>query len=158
MDYSFDGEKLLGTGGALKKALPKLSDDFFVMYGDSFIEPEFDKIYQHYLNVGKKAIVVVYKNFDRWDKSNIIYKNGIILEYDKKNKLPEMDYIDWGLSLLNKKHFESIEEGKETDLSEILKSLADKKELYGYEVFERFYEIGSFNGLNEVRKKIGERK
>ena len=36
--YSFDGERLLGTGGALRRALPLLGEHFFVLYGDSYLD------------------------------------------------------------------------------------------------------------------------
>src|SRR5271163_370338 len=38
VSYSFDGERLLGTGGALRRALPLLGHDFFVLYGDSYLD------------------------------------------------------------------------------------------------------------------------
>src|SRR5688500_2247372 len=38
VEYIFDGPRLLGTGGALRRALPRLGDAFFVMYGDSYVQ------------------------------------------------------------------------------------------------------------------------
>ena len=39
--YSWDGPRLLGTGGALKRALPLLGEQFFVFYGDSYLPIDF---------------------------------------------------------------------------------------------------------------------
>ena len=36
IEYSFDGPVLLGTAGAIRKALPLLPERFFVLYGSSF--------------------------------------------------------------------------------------------------------------------------
>ena len=39
--YSFDGERLLGTGGALRRARPLLGEAFFVLYGDSYLDCDY---------------------------------------------------------------------------------------------------------------------
>ena len=44
IEYSFDGPKLLGTGGALIRALPKLGDAFYVLYGDSYLPIDYQAV------------------------------------------------------------------------------------------------------------------
>jgi NDP-sugar pyrophosphorylase family protein len=152
--YSFDGDRLLGTGGAIRKALYLLPENFFVIYGDSYLDVNFKEISDFFFKNNAKALMTVLKNDGRWDKSNVIYRDGRIIKYDKKNIVPEMDYIDYGLGILSRDVFNDIEENIVIDLADIYKSLAREKRLFGYEVKERFYEVGSFRGIEETREYL----
>ncbi|MFZ1323459.1 MAG: sugar phosphate nucleotidyltransferase [Ignavibacteria bacterium] len=161
IDYSFDGDKLLGTGGALKKALSKLDERFFVMYGDSYLDTDFNDINKYFLDQNKKGLMTVFKNEWKWDSSNIEFENGELVKYDKVNKNGNMRYIDYGLGILNRNAFEDFGNKEVIDLEEVYKLLLKNNELAGFEVKERFYEIGSFAGLEETRKllsKISDKK
>jgi NDP-sugar pyrophosphorylase family protein len=157
VQYSFDGEQLLGTGGSLKKALNKLGSDFFILYGDSFLPIDFLAVEQVYFKCQKKALMTVFRNKNQWDKSNVYYKNGAIIEYDKINLKPEMNYIDYGLGVMSKKSFEPYSCGSKFDLGHVYHNLSLKDELFGYEVFERFYEIGSESGIEETNFFLGQK-
>ncbi len=148
--YSFDGDRLLGTGGALRKALPLLGDLFWVMYGDSYLDLDFGPILQFFLTRDKLGLMTVFKNENRWDRSNVLYAKGKIVRYDKRNPAPDMKHIDYGLALLRKKALETINQNVVFDLSDLYQQLVEKDELLGYEAKERFYEIGSFAGLRET--------
>ncbi len=151
--FSYDGDKQLGTGGALKKALPLLSDPFFILYGDSFLNLDYRHIYQCFREQNDQALMTIYNNKDKWDTSNIVYKNNRILTYDKKNKTADMSYIDYGLGLIHKRSFDSFTDGP-FDLAQLYQRLVAHGEMMGYEVFDRFYEVGSFDGLEETRQNI----
>ena len=84
LDYSFDGEKLLGTGGAIKRALPLLGKDFFVLYGDSYLPIEFAPIAEAFHRSGKLGLMTVYRNEGKYDTSNVIFADGEIKIYEKK--------------------------------------------------------------------------
>lgn len=152
--YSFDGEKLLGTGGAIKKALNMLEDSFFVMYGDSYLNTDFKVINEYFFSDKKAGLMTVYKNEGRWDKSNIEFRNGEIINYDKKVSDIKMQYIDYGLGILTKKSFDDFNNEVVFDLEDVYKNLLRKKELSGFEVKERFYEIGSVEGIKETEKYL----
>lgn len=152
--YSFDGEKLLGTGGALKKALGKLGNRFFVMYGDSYLDTDFNDINKYFLDQNKKGLMTVFRNEGKWDSSNIEFENGKLLNYDKVIKNENMRYIDYGLGILSQNAFENFENEEVIDLEEVYKLLLNENELAGFEVKKRFYEIGSFAGLEETRKLL----
>ncbi len=152
--YSYDGEKLLGTGGAIKKALSLLPEDFFIMYGDSYLPIDFKNVSDFFNNNHKKPLMTVLKNNNQWDTSNVIFQDIMIKKYDKKNIVPEMHYIDYGLGIINKKCFNSHEENEVFDLASIYTNLANADELIGYEVKDRFYEIGSFSGIEAFKKYI----
>ena len=148
--YSFDGAKLLGTAGALIQAMPLLGDSFYVLYGDSYLPIDYRKIGDHFLASGKKGLMTVFENKGLYDSSNVWFQNGEIKVYDKKVKLPEMKHIDYGLGLFKASAFESYSKTEVVDLAEVQKSLVSQKELCGYEMKDRFYEIGSPEGLAEL--------
>ena len=150
IDYSFDGPKLLGTGGAIKQALPLLGGNFFVLYGDSYLPIEYRPVADFFQRSGKLGCMTIYRNEGRHDTSNVVFRNGQIEVYDKTNHTPEMKHIDYGLSLFKSAAFDSFPADKPFDLAEVMGKLVREKQLAGYEVHERFYEIGSPAGLAEL--------
>lgn len=152
IDYVHDRPKLLGTGGALKRAVPAFGDrPFFVLYGDSFLDIDYAWVEAEFLKSGKIGLMTVYKNHGRWDRSNVLFAQNQIVEYDKRNPTPEMQHIDYGLGILQKAAFEEVPDDQPYDLADIYKNLIPKNELAGCEVQQRFYEIGSPEGLAETR-------
>jgi NDP-sugar pyrophosphorylase family protein len=150
LDYSFDGEKLLGTGGAIKRALPKLGPEFFILYGDSYLPIEYAPIAESFNRSGKLGLMTVYHNEGKYDASNVVFRDGEIMVYDKKAKLPEMRHIDYGLSMFKASVFHAYAADQVFDLAEVMGKLVREKQLAGYEVPERFYEMGSPAGLQEL--------
>ena len=148
--YSLDGQFLLGTGGSLKKALPLLGDDFFVLYGDSYLPIDFLGIQTAYIQSQKPALMTILKNEDLWDKSNVQFDGKSILEYNKNHNSGEMTYIDYGLSILSASVLMRHSENPPFDLSKVYNELSLDGQLAGYEVFERFYEIGSHQGIADT--------
>ena len=154
--YSYDfatnsGTKnLLGTGGAIKKALPLLDNHFFVMYGDSYLPCNYAHIQNAFCQQQRPALMTVFHNQGLWDKSNVKYENQQILVYDKKSTDPELSYIDYGLGVFEKKAFNKIPDESPYDLADLYQTLLKENELSAYEVNTRFYEIGSFNGIMET--------
>jgi len=151
LDYSFDGPLLLGTGGALRRALPMLGESFLVLYGDSYLECDYRSIAEAFVKSGKQGLMTVFLNEDRWDKSNVVFADGLIQCYDKQSKRPAMTHIDYGLGALRADVFNAYPKDGFLDLASVYRDLAAKGGLAGYEVAERFYEIGSTNGLDETR-------
>ena len=150
VSYSYDGPVLLGTGGALKQAVSKLPQEFIVMYGDSYLDTSYKPVVDRFTDSGKRGLMTVFQNSNRWDKSNVEYRNDMIIRYDKKNWTPQMNYIDYGLTVLNRKALDSWATGDPFDLVEVYQRLINLNELAGFEVRERFYEIGSPDGLAET--------
>ena len=150
MRYSTDQPKLLGTGGALRKALPDLGPEFLVMYGDSWLDTAFGPIVAAYRESHKPALMTVFRNDGRWDSSNVWYQDGTIRCYDKRERLPQMRYIDWGLSVCSAALLAEQPADTPFDLAQIYAGLSRQDQLAGYEVQTRFYEIGSMEGLRET--------
>jgi len=150
LDYSFDGPKLLGTGGAIKLALPKLGEEFFILYGDSYLPLAYQPVADAFHRSGKLGLMTVYHNQGKYDTSNVVFRDGEIAVYDKKVRLQEMHHIDYGLSLFKASVFDAYASDQVFDLAEVMGRLVREKQLAGYEVPERFYEMGSPTGLAEL--------
>jgi NDP-sugar pyrophosphorylase family protein len=156
--YSFDGPVLLGTGGALQKALPLLGERFFVLYGDSYLPIDFRPIAESFQRSGKLGLMTVFHNQDRFDTSNVWFGDGEIKIYEKKNRVPQMEHIDYGLSILSAAAFRDYPAGTAFDLAALMQRLVRQKQLAGFEVQERFYEIGSPAGLAELEGLLTSQK
>lgn len=154
LEYSFDGPKLLGTGGAIKRAVPLLGEEFFVLYGDSYLPIDYAPIADFFHRSGKQGLMTVFRNEGKFDTSNVVFTDGEIKVYDKKNKLPEMQHIDYGLSLFKASVFDAYAPDQVFDLAEVMGRLVREKQLAGFEVPERFYEIGSPAGLAELESLL----
>lgn len=148
--YSYDGDKLLGTGGALRRAMPLLGEAFFVLYGDSFLTCRLASVEAAFFEAGKPAMMTVFENDGRWDTSNVIFRGGEIILHDKNNLSAEMRHIDYGLGVLTAPVLQRYSEGEIFDLAAVYTELSKRGELAGFEVKERFYEIGSLTGLKET--------
>ena len=154
VQYVFDGSVLLGTAGALKKAIPLLGDHFFVLYGDSYLPCDFRAVQSAFTLCQKQALMTLYHNQGAWDSSNVDYKNGTIITYDKQKRTTAMRHIDYGLGVFNKSAFSSIHEHQPSDLATLYQFLLRQQQLGTYEVSERFYEIGSHAGIEEFTSYI----
>lgn len=149
IEYSYDGKTLLGTGGAIKKALPLLSDNFIVLYGDAYLLGNYIQIASK-LTPPNLGLMTLFRNKDKFDSSNVIFENGKVLKYDKNEKNPQMEYIDWGISVFNKKAFSNFLDKEQFDLSQVFQALIKNNFLQGHEVTQRFYQVGSPAGLKEL--------
>ena len=158
IDYSFDGPKLLGTGGALIQALPKLGDAFYTLYGDSYLPVDYLAIGRAFIESGRLGLMTVFENREQFDVSNVWFENGQIRVYDKKAKLPQMHHIDYGLGLFKAASFDGFSRTEPVDLAEVQKSLVARGQLSAYEIGERFYEIGSHAGLQELNTLLSSGK
>ena len=157
LDYSFDGPTLLGTGGAIRKALPKLGEKFFVLYGDSYLTVSFRQVAEFCDHSGKRGLMTVYRNEGLCDTSNVLFVDSEIRKYDKGGPVAEMRHIDYGLSVFRAEAFEGYSTGQKFDESEVLQRLVAEKQLAGYEVLERFYEMGSPAGMSELESLLKRR-
>lgn len=156
VQYSADGEIKLGTGGAIKKALPMLGEVFFVLYGDSFLPVDYKKVQNEFNNRKKSGLMTIYKNNNQWERSNVNFINGQIITYNKTHITPEMEYIDYGLGVLKSDSLHFFNHLESFDLSDLYSFLANEGQLAGYQIYSRYYEIGSHQGLNDFEKYLEE--
>jgi NDP-sugar pyrophosphorylase family protein len=154
--YVDEGEQLRGTAGALRLAREQgaLDESFFVIYGDSFLPVEFGLIWRAFQTSGQPALMTVLRNEGRWDRSNVIYQPGQVVRYDKA-AAPGMQYIDYGLSCFRR---DTLKDFTHADLSLLFHDLSVAGRLAGFEVHQRFYEIGSPDGLRDFERYLQTRE
>ena len=150
VSYSFDGPTLLGTAGAIKQTLSTLGENFFVLYGDSYLTCDYAAIQKTFLTSKKNALMTVFRNHGQWDTSNVEFSDNTILIYDKKNKTERMHHIDYGLGIFHKNAFNIVPNNEPYDLAVLYQELLKNNQLAAHEVTERFYEVGSFAGITEL--------
>lgn len=152
--YSFDGDRLLGTGGALKRALPMLSTAFFVLYGDSYLRCSFPEVQAAYEASGAPGLMTVFRNEDRWEKSNVLFRDDRVVEYDKHSPRTDMRHVDYGLSILSTQALQGIPADAVFDLADLYHELAARGELAALAIDQRFYEIGSLGGIEATERYL----
>lgn len=153
VQYSPDGPEPLGTAGALRNALPLLGDAFFVLYGDSYLTCDYAAVQDFFLSSPKAGLMTVFRNEGRWDSSNVEFGDGKVIAYDKLNRTPRMQHIDYGLGVFRRGVFENLPSGPH-DLAVVYQKLAMCDALAAFEVNERFYETGSFAGIQELAELL----
>ena len=161
VSYVDEGDELHGTGGALRVALDRgaLGEAFGVLYGDSYLPTELAPIWAAFAASGRPALMTVHRNEDRWDRSNAVLEDGLVVVYDKRPEArdPRMAWIDYGFSVLRRTVVDGIPAGTTVDLAEIYGTLSARGELAGHEVAERFYEVGSPEGVADLERHLAGR-
>ena len=148
--YSHDGDNLLGPIGAVKKAEDLLKDEFFILYGDTYLFVNYQKVYSFFSQNDKQGLMVVYKNNDKFDKSNISIDNNMVTGFGENDAI----YIDYGTSLLRKESLDIVPCNQMYSTGEFFSNLIKKNELLALETKERFYHIGNPEALEEFRNFI----
>lgn len=152
--YSQDWPVLRGTAGAVADALPLLGERFFVLYGDSYLPCDYGAVQAAFIESGRRGLMTVYANQGLWDTSNVEFVDGRIVVYDKKLRSPRMRHIDYGLGVFEKTAFENVPPDGAHDLALIYQDLVRQHELAAFEVAERFYEIGSHAGIEDLARYL----
>jgi N-acetyl-alpha-D-muramate 1-phosphate uridylyltransferase len=155
--YSYDGDHLLGTGGAIKKASGLLPEAFMVQYGDSYLDIDFKAVKNRFFQESMPVLMTVYHNRNTLDASNILMRDGSIIKYKKNTRDPAMEYIDYGLIVISKKILDGFQVDEVFDLSILLSKYVSTRQVTAFEVYCRFYEIGSTQGIKETGDYIRNR-
>jgi NDP-sugar pyrophosphorylase family protein len=134
VDYIVDGPSLLGTGGAVRRAIEHLGPEFLVTYCDSWLDAPYAPVVEAFHASGLPALMCVFRNENRWDTSNVQFEDGVIWRYSKKLRLPEMRHIDWGLGMLKASAVANRPLDAPWDLAELYEELSTSGRLAGYEM------------------------
>jgi NDP-sugar pyrophosphorylase family protein len=156
IQYSLDGPTQLGTGGAIQNAIPKLGETFGVIYGDSYLPTSYLSIEKEFWSSKSQGLMAVYENQNQFDYSNVEFVNGKLINYEKGTNNKNMRHIDYGITLFRQEAFRPWRDQSSFDLSKVCHQLAKNEQLGGFEVFERFYEIGSIQGIKEFSQYLRE--
>jgi NDP-sugar pyrophosphorylase family protein len=151
----------------LRRALPLLGEAFLVVYGDSYLPCDYRAVSRAFLDSSMQravsrafldssmlALMTVFRNEDRGDASNVEFQGGRIVRYDKSDRTPRMRHIDYGLGAFHAKAFEELGPDQAYDLASIYQDLLRRDQLAGYEIGQRFYEIGSASGIQELEAHL----
>lgn len=158
--YADEGDRLLGTAGAIRLAIDEglLDSGFLVLYGDSFLTIDVRALWEA-SEQGGFPVLGVFKNDGRWDASNARFEAGFVTQFEKGRDDAEdtgMNYIDYGLSVMTRGVVEAhVPAGEPSDLADLCRRLAEAGNLRGFEASERFYEIGSPDGLKDLEAYLG---
>ena len=152
--FSYDGSTPLGTGGALRHALPMLGDAFLVLYGDSYLDCDYPAVAEAFVASDRLALLTVFRNEGRWDRSNVLCVDGRIVKYSKDHPAADMRHIDYGLAGMRAAALLPYADGVSLDLARVYEGLVARGELAAYEIAARFYEIGRPAGLAETRRLL----
>ena len=154
-----DGPRPLGTGGAVRNALPDLGELFFVLYGDAYLEVDYAALVADFESRAGEALglMTVFRNRNRWDRSNVRFAEGRPIRYDKRAPSPDMEHIDYGLALLRREALARLPPGGPFDLGDLYSGLVSEGRLLGHEVTRRFHEVGTPEGLAETRALLSGR-
>lgn len=160
--YVDEGDRLLGTAGALRLASDAraLNDRFFVLYGDSYLDVALTKVWHHFGQSEHDALMTVYRNDNVGEVSNAVFDGSLVTRYEKNCSQPpeDMVFVDYGLLVLSRSLIEDhVEPDVEADLSKLLETLSADGNLAGFEAIERFFEIGSPSGLDELERELRRR-
>lgn len=145
-----DGPVLLGTGGAMRRALDHLGDAFWVTYGDTYLRAPMEEIEGQFWKRGSEGLMTVLRNRDRWDRSNVRVDEGLVVEYAKGSKAGTYDHIDYGLAILRRESLESFPVGSPFDVEEVFRGIIARRRMAAHVVTQRFYEIGSPQGYRDT--------
>ncbi|MEO8136830.1 MAG: NTP transferase domain-containing protein [Betaproteobacteria bacterium] len=145
-----DGDRLLGTAGAIRAALDMLPPIFWVTYGDTFLDAPMAQIEQSFVATDTKAVMTVLKNEDRWQTSNVSLDDGKVIAYDKSSPVGTHRYIDYGLILFRAECFAALPRGETVDLSAVLQALISDRMVGAAEVTVPFRDIGTPEALAET--------
>jgi NDP-sugar pyrophosphorylase family protein len=158
IDLCWDGQTPLGTGAAVTQAAKKIDGKFLVTYGDSYLRADLSLIAESFVESDLSAMMVIFKNRNKYGRSNVEVVNKIVTHYEKNHSSLIMEYIDYGIVGFDQKIISKFHNKSRFDLSEIVKLAVQQKQLLGIEIKERFFEIGSLQGIDELEKHLAAEK
>lgn len=154
VEFVLDGPRLLGTAGALRRALPRLGERFLTLYGDSYLTCDLAAAAQSWLASGRQALMTVFRNRGSFDVSNVVWRDGRIVRYAKRDQDASFEHIDYGLGGFTAQAFADVPADEPHDLAAVYQRRLAEGQLHGHEVPERFFEIGSFAGIADLSRRL----
>jgi NDP-sugar pyrophosphorylase family protein len=152
--FSWDGQNLRGTGGAIAKAIKNLEGKFLIVYGDSFLRADLKSVELAFMTSNMLGLMTIYRNRNRFDVSNVEFIENKVTQYRKNDLASNFEYIDYGIVGFDKEAFAHFSDFTTFDLSDVLLALIEVNQLFGFEIKERFFEIGSLKGIQDLEEYL----
>jgi histidinol-phosphate phosphatase family protein len=148
--YLDEGEELLGTGGAIARAVPQLPDAFWVTYGDTLLDVPLSRVEAQLGSHDVLGVMTTLENRDRWETSNVDVEGGLVTAYEKGAPAGTYRWIDYGMLLLRRSAFAGFAPGSTFDLGDVLRRLVARRRLGSFDVSERFHDVGTEEAWRET--------
>lgn len=154
IEYSFEKEPM-GTAGALKNAERKLEDTFLLLNGDTLMPIDYESLIRYFSSRKATGLMVAYSNLDRSFRNNAtIDSTNTVTNYSKKD-LSGMTHVDAGVYMFRREVTNLIPANRGCSLEqEIFPLLIARRELIAYPSDQRFYDMGSFEGLDVLKEVL----
>jgi N-acetyl-alpha-D-muramate 1-phosphate uridylyltransferase len=157
VEYSDDAGVPRGTAGAVVRAIPLLGETFVTVYGDALLSADPRRVADA-LRAPYDAVMTVFRNEDRWLPSNVRVDGERVAAYDKHAPPGTMTHIDYGINAFHAADFARVAASDApADLAAVHRELIARGTLRALEVTERWYEIGSPEGLAETERYLREK-
>jgi len=150
--YLLDGVEPAGTGGALIRNFAQLPKEFFLMYGDSYLQLDYASVHKSFVESGADYLMTICKTPENGvAQSNVEFEDGKVKAYSKNHKTPGMHFEDFGLSILKKEVLRSYLGEAKCDLSKITSELASHGRVSAFLVNGKYFEVGSSRGIADIQ-------
>jgi NDP-sugar pyrophosphorylase family protein len=160
VQFVSDGERLRGTAGALRHALDAgvLGERFAVVYGDSYLPIDVAPVWAAFEAARRPVLMTIYRNDVDPELNNVVYRDGRLVEYRKGVADPAMEYVDFGLSIVERAVVEQrVPPDAVVDLATVMEALSADDGVAGFVVDQRYYEVGSPSGLADLERYLASR-
>ena len=135
----------LGTGGAIKNARALiLSDHFFVLNGDSFLDADFSGLHNMHASQNSLLSMILTEMENVFDYGGVeLDKEGKILNFSEKQSKKGNGLVNAGIYCMSKDIFNHMPEGNEFSLEYDLFPKISRMPCYGFVAKEKFIDIGT---------------
>jgi NDP-sugar pyrophosphorylase family protein len=151
-----DPPALLGTGGAIRHALPILGPAFLVTYGDTLLDVPLAGLAAELERADVLMAMSVLENNDRWETSNVDVHDGWVVAYDKPSSPGRHRYLDYGMLAMRAAAFDAVDVGPPFDLADVLRPLIRLGRVRALTVTRRFYDIGNESAIAVTEQFLAE--
>lgn len=142
-DVDFD------TGRRMKLAEQQLDPCFLLMYSDNYWPMRMRLMWEHFIRTKALAQLTVYANRDAYRPRNnvLIDDQGMVLLYDKRSELSELQGVDIGFALVRKEVLTLLPDENVSFEEYVYPILAGRRQLAAFVTDHRYYSVSTHDRL-----------
>ncbi len=146
-------ETPLGTGGALKKALPLLEEEFFLTNGDTLLPVDYREMSEAFQDFSGLVMISAYPSGEKPNLS--VDGEEMVTGYSRKGEGGGFAYVDAGVSLFRRGVADYFPGGEKFSLeNEVYPKLIESAKIKAFPLKERFYDIGTPEGVKRFEEFV----